>query len=128
MLNPLHLPAPELLLRVALAISFLYPAAHALIDPYAWVGYFPGFLLDLAGGNDMLMLHLWGAIEALLAAWVLFGRRVLVPASIMAVALMLVVIANPAQFPILFRDISLALAAAALAWMHRPGARTHGTA
>lgn len=118
--NPLHLPAPELLLRAGLAISFLYPALHALTDPYAWVGYFPPFLLSLAGEHTILMLHVWGAIEVVLALWVLFARNVFIPSTIMAVALMAVVIANPAQFPILFRDVTIALAAGALAWMHRP--------
>lgn len=118
--NPLHLPAPELLLRVGLAISFLYPALHALTDPYAWIGYFPPFLLSLAGEHAILMLHVWGAIEVVLALWLLFARTVFIPSTIMAIALMAVVIANPAQFPILFRDVTIALSAGALAWMHRP--------
>lgn len=118
--NPLHLPAPELLLRVGLAISFLYPALHALTDPYAWIGYFPPFLLSLAGEHTILMLHVWGAIEVVLALWLLFARHVFIPSTIMAIALMAVVIANPAQFPILFRDVTIVLAAGALAWMHRP--------
>jgi len=122
MTNPLRLPPSELLLRLALALSFLYPAVSALSDPYAWVGYFPSFVLDLAG-NDLLALHLWGVLEAALALWVLFGKRVLVPSALMAVALILVVAVNPEQFPVLFRDVSIAFAAAALAWMHRP----HGT-
>lgn len=123
MINPLHLPAPELLLRVALAVSFVYPALHALTDPYAWIGYFPPILLSAAGEHTILMLHAWGAIEVLLVLWVLFGKKVFVPSAVMAFALFAVVVANPGQFPILFRDISIALAAIALAWMHRP---SHG--
>lgn len=122
MRNPLHLPAPELLLRTALALSFLYPALAALLDPHAWIGYFPGAVLDLARGNDLLLLHAWGLVEAALAFWVLFGRRVFLPSALMTLALVLVVIANPGQFPILFRDLALALSGAALAWMHRPHA------
>ncbi len=122
MTNPLHLPAPELLLRVGLAISFLYPAFHALIDPYAWIGYFPAAILDAAGDRSLVLLHAWGALEAVLAFWVLFGKRVFVPSVVIALALFAVVIANPAQFPILFRDITIALGAIALAWMHRPHA------
>ncbi|HRH55271.1 MAG TPA: hypothetical protein PK609_00165 [Candidatus Paceibacterota bacterium] len=120
MTNPLHLPAPELLLRVALALSFIYPALSALVDPYAWIGYFPGFLITAVGGHELLLLHAWGVFEVLLAVWVLFGKRVFIPSSIMALALVLVVVANPGQFPILFRDLSIALASGALAWMHRP--------
>ena len=115
MLNPLRLPLPGLLMRLAVAFSFLYPAVSAWFDPYAWIGYFPAPVLDLAGSNPELMLHAWGVAEILLALWVLFAVRVYVPSTIMAILLMAVVIANPSQFPILFRDVSIALAAASLA-------------
>lgn len=121
MTNPLHLPAPELLLRTALAVSFVYPALAAIVDPYSWVGYFPTFVLSLIPIDVMVLLHLWGAFEVLLALWVLFARNVFIPSLVMTIALVLVVVANPGQFPILFRDLSIALAGAALAWMHRPG-------
>jgi len=124
MQNPLHLPAAELMLRIGLALSFIYPALSALVDPYAWIGYFPSAVLTLASGNDLLFLHVWGTCQVLLALWVLFGTRIFVPSIVMAIALVLIVIANPAQFPILFRDLSIALAAGALAWMHRPHGNT----
>lgn len=119
MLNPLTLPLPELLLRLALASSFSYPAVSALFDPDAWIGYFPGFLLTLAGGNTELLLHVWGAIEVLLALWVLFGTRVYIPSVIMTIALFAVVLANLGQFPILFRDVPIALAALSLALLEK---------
>lgn len=111
-------------MRLAVAFAFLYPALSALTDPDAWIGYFPGFLLALAGSNTLLLLHAWGAIEILLALWVMVGVRVYLPSSIMAIALLAVVVLNPGQFPILFRDVSIALAALSLAlvnWQkHRP--------
>ncbi len=113
--NPLRLPLPGLLMRLAVAFSFIYPAVSAWFDPYAWIGYFPGFLLDLAGANAELMLHAWGIFEILLALWILFGKKVYVPSAIAALALIAVVVANPGQFPVLFRDLSIALAAASLA-------------
>lgn len=102
-------------MRLAVAFSFVYPAVDAFFEPESWIGYFPGFVLDLAGANSMLLLHTWGIFEILLAAWVLFGKRVYVPSIIMAVALIAVVVANLGQFPILFRDLSIALAALSLA-------------
>lgn len=124
MVNPLKLPLPGLVMRLAVAFSFIYPAVAAWFDPYSWIGYFPGFVLDLAGEHPELLLHAWGAIEIALALWVLFGKHVYVPSVIMTFALLLVVIANPGQFPILFRDISIALAAVSLALVNK---RKHGT-
>ena len=119
MQNPLALPFPELLLRIALAFSFLYPAIHAVIDPYAWVGYIPGFVLAAIPVSEEAMLHAWGILEAALAVWVLFGRNVFVPALVMGTALVAVVVLNLGQFTILFRDLPIAGIAFALAWMHR---------
>ena len=119
MQNPLALPVPELLLRGALSFSFLYPAVHALIDPYAWVGYIPGFVLATLPISEVSVLHAWGVLEAALALWVLFGRNVFVPALVMGAALLAVVALNLGQFTILFRDLPIAAIAFALAWMHR---------
>lgn len=119
MRNPLALPFPELLLRIALAFAFLYPAIHALIDPYAWVGYIPGFVLAVLPLGEEAVLHVWGLIEAALALWVLFGRRIFVPAALMGMALVAVVLLNLGQFTILFRDLPIAAIAFALMWMHR---------
>lgn len=126
MLNPLRLPLPGLLMRLALVFAFVYPAVSAWFDPDTWIGYFPGFVLSLAGNQGELLLHAWGAIEILLALWVLFGVRVYVPSALMALALLAVVVANPAQFPILFRDLSLALAALSLALINWQKTRNHG--
>lgn len=110
-------------MRIAVAFAFLYPAVDAWFNPYSWIGYFPGFILDLAGNNTELLLHGWGVLEIVLALWVLFGVRVFIPSIIMAAALIVVVVANPGQFPILFRDISIALAALSLAVVNK---RKHG--
>lgn len=124
MINPLKLPLPGLLMRLAVVFSFVYPAIAAYFDPYAWIGYFPNFVLALAGGNELLLLHAWGAFEILLSLWVLFGKRVYIPSLIMAAALIAVVVLNLPQFDILFRDISIALAALSLALVNK---RKHGT-
>ena len=114
----LALPRSELLLRVAVAFSFLYPPLSALSDPDSWIGYFPPFLLDIAGTNDVLLLHTFGIVEIVIALWILFGKRVFIPSMLAALMLAAIVLANPVQFSILFRDISIALAAVALAFVH----------
>lgn len=120
----LRLPAEELLLRAGLALAFLYPPFSALQDPYSWIGYFPTFLLDFVAPHSLLLLHAFGVVEVVLALWVLLGKRVFIPAALMAVMLVAIVLMNPVQFPILFRDISIAFMAGALALRHRPS--THG--
>lgn len=120
--NPFRLPPHELVLRLALAFSFLFPAVHALIDPYAWVGYIPGALLTLLPFGEEVVLHAWGALELALGVLVLFLRRVFVVAGVMGAALLAVVLVNLGQFTILFRDLSIAGIACALMWMHRPHA------
>jgi len=118
-MNPLRLPLPELLLRVAIAFAFLYPPIAALGDPDSWTGYFPGFMLGF-GLDELVLLHVFGALEGVIALWILFGRKVFYPSIVAALLLMAIVVFNGIQFPILFRDVSIALAALALAFMHRP--------
>jgi hypothetical protein len=117
-MNPLRLPLPELLLRAGIAFSLLYPPLSALQDPDSWIGYFPVFLLGL-GIDPLTLLHIFGAIEGVLALWILFGRRIFWPSMTTGVLLILIVVFNANQFPILFRDVSIALAAFALALMNR---------
>ncbi len=120
MQNLRRLPLAELLLRAALAFAFLYPPINALFDPYAWSGYFPTFLLTLAGSHEILLLHFFGIIEAALAVWILFGRNVRIPCTIAAALLIAIVVFNLNQFAVLFRDLSIALIAIALAIAPRP--------
>jgi uncharacterized membrane protein YphA (DoxX/SURF4 family) len=113
----------ELLLRFALAFSFLYPPVDAVRDPYAWVGYFPAFLTDALAHVGLLpqvLLHAFGALEVALACWILFGRSARVPALVAAGLLLLIVAVNLAQMQILFRDVSIAVGAIALALLSKP--------
>lgn len=110
--------APELILRIGLAFSFAYPALAALGDPEAWLGYFPGFMLALAGDQAYVLLHAFGALEVAIAAWIVFGKDIRIPAATAFVLLLAIVALNPIQFPILFRDLSIA--AIALYFFIRP--------
>lgn len=105
----------NLLLRLGVAFSFTYPAVSAWFDPYSWVGYFPAFLHDMAGAHDLALLHAFGVIEIALALWIVFGKRILIPSGIAATLLFLIVVFNPAQIDVLFRDIPIMLIALALA-------------
>lgn len=106
--------AAQWLLRIAVAIAFVYPALHALSNPSSWVGYFPGFLLH-SGIPREVLLHGFGVIEIIIAAWILSGWRIEWPATVAAFMLAAIVAFNGNQFEILFRDLSIALACLALA-------------
>lgn len=113
------IPLPELFLRLAVAFAFVYPAISALSDPDSWLGYFPRAIQALPI-DPMVLLHGFGAIEVALALWILFGKRVFVPSLVAVAVLLAIVLVHARDFAILFRDLSIALAALALALMHRP--------
>lgn len=102
-------PLPELLLRLAVAFSFVYPPVAALIEPDSWIGYFPAFM-----PASIPLLHVFGAIEIAIALWIVFGKRIAIPSALAAGTLITIVVLNGAQFDILFRDLSIALTALAL--------------
>jgi hypothetical protein len=110
--------ASSFLLRASVAFAFLYPPINALFDPAAWVGYFPQALrtaAQSAGVPELVLLHGFGLIEAGLALWMLWGRKGYIPAAAAAAVLVAIVLSDLSDFPILFRDVAIALAAAALA-------------
>jgi uncharacterized membrane protein YphA (DoxX/SURF4 family) len=127
----LRVSPSEGLLRLAVAFAFLYPAIDAWFDPASWLGYFPGIVTQAfhivsipLKLSDLVLLHGFGLLEIVLALWVIFGKRVRIPALLMALILFVIVGFNldPANFSVLFRDVSIALACLALAFW-RPGTK-----
>lgn len=123
----LRVSPSEAMLRLALAFSFIYPAIAAVLDEPSWLGYFPGFATNLFHVisvplklSDTVLLHGFGLLEVALAVWVLFGRRVRIPAIIMGVILLVIVLTNLGQFAVLFRDVALVFVAVALALRRAP--------
>lgn len=113
----------HLLLRASVAFAFVYPAVTGWWEPYTWLGYMPAFARDIAasvGVGELVLLHLFGAVEIVLALWILSGWKIFWPSLAAAALLLGIVVFNPAEFPILFRDLSIAGLALALALMHLP--------
>lgn len=108
----------SLFLRVGVAFAFLYPPLSALSDPFLWIGYFPLFLRDLVS-NDTLLLHTFGVFEIAIALWILYGKNIFYPSVLATLALLAIVFFNWSEFPVLFRDLSIATMAGALAFLHR---------
>jgi len=101
-----------LALRIGLAFAFLYPAINAIFDPFAWIGYFPSFLHGIV--PDPILLHAFGAVEVVIALWILSGWRIFYPSVAAFVLLVAIVVMNLAQFQVVFRDLSIASLALAL--------------
>ena len=111
------------LLRAGIAGAFLYPPISAIADPIAWLGYFPAFVQALPT-DTVILLHLFGVLEMVIALWLLWGRRIRIPAVLATVLLLAIVVFNMNTFEVLFRDVAIALAALALAFLPEPEVRT----
>lgn len=96
----------SIVLRLGVAFTLLYPPLNALIDPDAWIGYFPAFVRGYV--PDLVLLHTFGVVEVVIALWILSGWRIFWP-SLAATALLLgIVVFNLPNFQVLFRDVALA--------------------
>jgi hypothetical protein len=103
----------DLVVRIGVAFAFLYPAIDEIFDPYSWIGYFPKWVHGYV--PDLVLLHSFGAVEVIIALWILWGRRIFWPSLVAVCILMAIVLSDFADFQILFRDMTIAAAALALA-------------
>lgn len=95
-----------LLLRLGAAFAFLYPPVSALFEPYNWIGYFPSFARGYV--DEMVMLHAFGIVEVIIAIWILSGWKIFWPSIAATMMLVAIVAFNWSEFPVLFRDLSIA--------------------
>ena len=96
----------EILLRIGVAIAFIYPAVEAFFYPNSWVGFFPPWIRDLPVSTEIL-LHLFGASEIVIAGWILVGKRIFIPSVLAAIYLIFIVALNWKFMDLLFRDIAI---------------------
>ena len=68
----------------------------------------------------MLMLQIFSAGEVLLALWIISGWRLYLAALISMLALLGITVTNLAVLDVTFRDVGLAAAALALAFLTMP--------
>lgn len=105
----------QLLLRIGIAVVFLYAAISAFIDPNEWIGFLPPLITENFKAETVL--HIFSVIELVLAAWLLSGAYVRWAALFAAAMLSGIVVSNFSIFQISFRDIAIIFAALALAAM-----------
>lgn len=105
-----------LLLKIGIAFAFIYPALSAFIDPSAWIGYVPVWIDSFIPREIFLLI--FSPIEIVVALGVLFFDRPL-PSIIAGVMLVSIVVFNYNELSTVFRDLSIALTAFALAFLLR---------
>ena len=108
------------LLRLGLAVIFLYAAIASLVNPRDWIGYLPPAALDMFDG--FVLLKILAVLQLLLVLWLLIGKYVHYAALFAGAMLAGIVVANVELFAITFRDIALIFAALALAVLSWPQA------
>lgn len=111
----------DIVLRAALAFALAFPALDATVDPYSWLGYFPGFVQQAAaaaGVSGLVLLHTFGIFEVALALWLLSGWKIFYPSAAALALLGAIVILDYSEFQTLFRDLSIASIALVLALKH----------
>jgi hypothetical protein len=101
------------ILRIALVVVFLYAAASSLMHPLDWVSYLPTFLTKHIAATTLLKI--FAVYEILLAVWLIMGKWLKYCALLCAATLAGIVLMNPSQLLVTFRDIGLTLTALALA-------------
>lgn len=109
-LKPKNLPFP--LLRIGLAFVFGYAAIASLIQPLVWAGFLPSFIVNVV--DPMLALRGIAIFEIILALWLLSGKYVQCAAVLAALTLTGIILMNPHQLIVTFRDVGLLCAALAL--------------
>ena len=104
------------LLRIAIAVPFLYAAISATLQPENWMGYFPSWLRAIIPGA--LLLAGFSLYQGALSVWLLSGKRMLYPSLLSVLTLLAITTANITLLDIVFRDVGLLFAAITLMVIH----------
>ena len=107
----------RLLLRVGLALVFLYAAVASTLDPSSWVGFLPAFLRNLI--PQALLLSLFSLYQVGLGLWLLSGKKIYAAGILASVTLAAIIVSNITLLDVVFRDVAIFFAALALTALHR---------
>jgi len=105
------------LIRIGLAMSFLYAATAALLDPSSWIGFLPAWIKMLVPAE--VALFTFSIFQSLLALWLLSGWRTFIAAIISAGFIFLIIVQNLGALDIIFRDLAILCSTIALALLAR---------
>lgn len=96
----------ELILRIGIAVAFIYPAVEGFFYPNSWIGFLPIWIRDLPI-NEITLLHIFGISEIVIAIWILLGRRIFIPSILAIIYLVLIIVLNWKFIDLLFRDFAI---------------------
>jgi uncharacterized membrane protein YphA (DoxX/SURF4 family) len=112
-----HKQLISLLLRLGIAISFLYAAVSSLINPNAWISFLPSVIIK--SGFAPALLIAFSVWEIILGLWLISRRYIRVAAWFAFATLIIIVGANISAMDIVFRDIPILSSAAALYYLEK---------
>lgn len=113
--NLAHNKTSALLLRSGLAIVFLYAAVSSFKTPLDWTGYLPHFLVS--SFSAVTLVKIFAVYEVILGLWLVSGLYLKWAAMLCALTLAGIVVLNPHDLIVTFRDIGLVFAALALVFI-----------
>lgn len=102
----------EILLRLSLAFAFIYAGASSILSPSLWLAFLPIWLSRIWPLENWLIA--FSVFEILLALWILSGVKLLWSSLLAAAVLFAITVSNLMSLSIVFRDLSLGIAATAL--------------
>jgi hypothetical protein len=105
------------LLRVGLALVFLYAGVSSLQHPLDWVGFLPTFMTRTIAATTLIKI--FAIYELVLVAWLISGKYVKYCALLCAFTLTGIVVTNTGQLITTFRDVGLAFMALGLFFAER---------
>jgi DoxX-like protein len=102
----------SLLLRIGIAFTFIYAAVQTTLHPNDWIWFFPAFLRNSI--PHQLLLTGFSLYEVALSIWLLLGWRLVYASLLAALTILGIIVFNLSTFDIVFRDVTIFFAAAAL--------------
>jgi len=99
----------SLLLRLGIAFSFFYVVIASFLNPTSWIGFFPSFLQ-----NESILI-VFSIYEVIIGLWLMWGKKVFYAAILSAWTMLGIIVFNFGALDIVFRDVTILLAAVALA-------------
>ena len=107
----------SILLRIGIAITFLYAAVGSFLNPSSWIGFFPEWMRNLVPDN--VILSFFSVYEIILGVWLISGKKLFYSALLASLTLLGIIIFNLSAFDIIFRDVAILFSAVALVFIGR---------
>lgn len=99
-------------LRMSLSVAFLYAMVSSFLQPAVWITFIPSFMSNIFPAD--ILLTTFSIFQLILAVWLMSNYRPYFAATVSALTLFLITLANISALDLVFRDITIAMAAIAL--------------